>query len=100
MTPDIPSILSSMADIIDNSIAASASQIDITINMDPNLGLTIYVADNGIVMSEKGFLNAMKYGSDRRENLANLVKLDLWLKTSSTTFCHLLYIVYQSTMGS
>ena len=36
-----------MADIIDNSIAAHATQIDIHINMNPKGEITVYIADNG-----------------------------------------------------
>ena len=41
-----------MADIIDNSIAAKANQVDIKIDMNPLGEITIYVADNGIGMDK------------------------------------------------
>ena len=51
-----------LADIIDNSISADATKIDIQINLDPTGELTVYIADNGTGMDEAGLQNAMRYG--------------------------------------
>ena len=82
-----------IADIIDNSIAADASRVDITINLDPAGMLTIYVADNGSGMDQEGLTNAMKYGSRRREDPGSLGKFGLGLKTASTAFCRCLSVI-------
>ena len=82
-----------MADIIDNSIAAKATSVDIRINMDPTGEITIYVADNGIGMDLDGLKNAMTYGSKVRADLGSLGKFGLGLKTASTAFCRSLSVI-------
>ena len=39
-----------VADIVDNSIAANATKINIEVNMDPNMQVKVYFADNGCGM--------------------------------------------------
>src|SRR5688572_4401187 len=68
-----------VADIIDNSIAAEATQVDLRITMDYRGKVRLAIADNGIGMDRKGLLNAMKYGSSRRTNAASLGKFGLGL---------------------
>ena len=82
-----------MADIIDNSIAAHATQIDIHINMNPKGEITVYIADNGDGMNMEGLINAMTYGSKVRDDLSSLGKFGLGLKTASTAFCRALSVV-------
>jgi len=82
-----------MADIIDNSISAHATQIDIQVLLDPNLDITVYMADNGIGMDQESLENAMRYGSRRRKEKDSLGKFGLGLKTASTAFCRCLSLV-------
>ena len=82
-----------IADIVDNSIAANATKIDINIDFNPHKELTIYIADNGCGMDADGLENAMRYGAKRREDSASLGKLGLGLKTGSTAFCRCLSVV-------
>ncbi|HOE75563.1 MAG TPA: ATP-binding protein [Rectinema sp.] len=82
-----------IADIVDNSIAADATRVYIHINMDPDNAVTVYVSDNGSGMDEKGLINAMKYGSDRRKDPNSLGKFGLGLKTASTSFCRKLSVL-------
>jgi hypothetical protein len=82
-----------IADIIDNSIAAKATSVDIRIDMDPTGEITIYVADNGIGMDLAGLKNAMTYGSKVRADLGSLGKFGLGLKTASTAFCRSLSVI-------
>lgn len=89
----------SMADIIDNSIAANASQIDIHIDMNPVGEITVFIADNGDGMDMDGLVNAMTYGSKVREDLSSLGKFGLGLKTASTAFCRALSVVSKSEDG-
>ena len=42
-----------IADIIDNSIAAEATKIDISIDLNPAGDITVYIADNGTGMDEE-----------------------------------------------
>lgn len=82
-----------MADIIDNSIAAHATKVDIRINANPMGEVCVYVADNGDGMDAKGLVNAMTYGSEVRADLASLGKFGLGLKTASTAFCRCLSVI-------
>lgn len=82
-----------IADIIDNSIAAHATKVDICINMDPHENVTVYIADNGDGMDLDGLKNAMTYGSKVRADLGSLGKFGLGLKTASTAFCRSLSVI-------
>ena len=86
-----------LADIIDNSIAAEATRIEIKSEMDFEGNITVYIADNGYGMDRDGLLNAMKYGSDRRPNPSSLGKFGLGLKTASTAFCRSLSVVSRAS---
>lgn len=88
-----------IADIVDNSIAAEATRIDILINMDPQNEVTVYISDNGSGMNLPQLRNAMKYGSDRRPDPSSLGKFGLGLKTASTSFCRKLSLVSRGEDG-
>ena len=75
-----------IADIVDNSIAAEASIINIDVVMDPSMRIKVFVADNGYGMDLEGLKNAMKYGSKERSEKNSLGKFGLGLKTASTAF--------------
>lgn len=81
-----------IADLIDNSIAASASLVDVQIVMDFTGMLRLAIADNGIGMNRDGLINAMKYGSAVRPHPSSLGKFGLGLKTASTAFCRSLMV--------
>lgn len=88
-----------MADVIDNSIAAGAGNIDITIAMDFSGAVMISVADDGCGMDRDGLVNAMRYGSRQRASQASLGKFGLGLKTASTAFCRRLSAVSRGSDG-
>jgi hypothetical protein len=75
-----------IADIVDNSIAAGASRIDLELALDPLGKVRFSVADDGMGMSADELVNSLKYGSSRRENPSSLGKFGLGLKTASTAF--------------
>lgn len=81
-----------VADIIDNSIAAGASLIDVRVNVDYVGNAFVSVGDDGIGMDRDGLINAMRYGSERRADPASLGKFGLGLKTASTAFCRRLMV--------
>lgn len=89
-----------MADIIDNSIAAGATLVDIRIEMDYIGDISIYIADNGTGMHEQGLVDAMTYGSPERPNPASLGKFGLGLKTASTAFCRCLSVTTRASESS
>lgn len=76
-----------IADIVDNSISANATIVNIDINLDPFLKVNVYISDNGCGMNLDGLKNAMKYGSSERLEKNSLGKFGLGLKTASTAFC-------------
>lgn len=75
------------ADIIDNSIAANASNININIELTSDGRKFVYFGDDGDGMDAEGLHNAMRYGAEIRENLASLGKFGLGLKTASSSVC-------------
>ena len=89
-----------VSDIIDNSIAADASEIYVRVEADPNMNVTVTISDNGIGMDYDGLKNAMKYGSDKRPDAKSLGKFGLGLKTASTAFCKKLSVVSRPAAGA
>lgn len=77
----------SFADIVDNSIAANATKVDIQIYHMADEQLRVVITDNGDGMDLATLRNAMRYGSDKRENPKSLGKFGMGLKTASTAFC-------------
>lgn len=75
------------ADIIDNSIAANASEVNVRIEMSPDGRKFVHFGDNGDGMDEDSLFDAMRYGAPARENKASLGKFGLGLKTSSSSIC-------------
>lgn len=82
------------ADIIDNSIAAGATQI--IVELSCLFGdVRISFLDNGFGMSESELLSAMRYGSPKRHDPKSLGKFGMGLKTASTAFCQRLVVLSQ-----
>jgi hypothetical protein len=82
-----------IADIVDNSIAASATRIDLRIDMDFRGNIRVSIADDGEGMDLPGLKKAMQYGAPARPNPASLGKYGLGLKTASTAFSKRLSVV-------
>ncbi len=85
----------SVADIIDNSIGAHATEIKIF--SDP-LAIEPYfcIIDNGVGMDYERLLNAMTFGSDREnklEDTADLGRFGLGLKSASLSQCRRLTVI-------
>ncbi|MBA4750773.1 MAG: ATP-binding protein [Sphingopyxis sp.] len=75
------------ADIIDNSIAAKAGEVNVRIELAEDGRKFVYFGDNGEGMDEATLFSAMRYGAPARANLASLGKFGLGLKTSSSSVC-------------
>lgn len=88
-----------IADIVDNSITAKATKVDISMSIDPLGEISLYITDNGHGMNQQGLRNAMKYGSAEKENKKSLSKFGLGLKTASTAFCRCLSLVSRGEDG-
>lgn len=82
-----------VADIVDNSIAANASQVQLLLEADLRGNIRLMIADNGDGMNRDGLINAMQYGSKARPSAASLGKYGLGLKTASTAFCKKLSVI-------
>ena len=81
-----------LADIIDNSISASAKNIYISVPINDD-DLYISILDDGNGMTRDDLLNAMKYGSDREYQLSDLGRFGLGLKSASLSQCRILTVV-------
>lgn len=82
-----------IADLVDNSIAAGAANVDIRVSMDFRGEIRVSIADDGEGMDRDGLVRAMRYGSPQRLDPASLGKYGLGLKTASTAFCRRLSVV-------
>ena len=78
---------SAAADIIDNSIAAGATEIQTQIEMSSDGRKTVFFGDNGVGMDDGELFNAMRYGAPARDNPESLGKFGLGLKTASSSVC-------------
>lgn len=75
------------ADIIDNSIAAGAVNINIDIQLLHDGRKVVHFGDDGHGMNQEDVRNAMRYGADKRPVAKSLGKFGLGLKTASSSVC-------------
>ena len=92
------SLSTALADLVDNCISAEAKNIHILVNPEAS-DLKVGILDDGIGMSEKELLEAMRLGSrnplDER-NRSDLGRFGLGLKTASFSQCRMLTVVSRS----
>ena len=84
-----------IADIVDNSISAAASEIQIRFPVDP-IDLFVAVCDNGYGMNRDELFDAMKYGSSLKRGKrheSDLGRFVLGLKSASLSQCRKLTVV-------
>lgn len=87
------SLEAAVADIIDNSIGAGATRIEIS--FFPLDGAYISILDNGSGMNSDELTNAMQYGSQNPlndRNTSDLGRFGLGLKTASLSQCRTLTV--------
>jgi len=87
------------ADIIDNSIAAEADQINVEIILREDGRKVIYFGDNGKGMDPDGVHWAMRYGAPQRDNPESLGKFGLGLKTASSSVCLRYTLISRKSAG-
>lgn len=73
---------SAVADLVDNSITAGATQVDILVEFDAEHS-RVLIADNGRGMTANGLAEAMRFGSRRAYGRGDLGRYGLGLKTAS-----------------
>ncbi|RZJ92658.1 MAG: ATP-binding protein [Chryseobacterium sp.] len=85
--------VTSVADILDNSVAAGANKIAIKLEVEFTGQPTLLIADNGTGMDSEELVAAMTYGSPKRPSPKSLGKFGMGLKTASTSFCRKLTVI-------
>ncbi|PZS31509.1 MAG: ATP-binding protein [Pseudonocardiales bacterium] len=85
-----------VADIVDNSIAAGARRVEITIEFDGS-GSRVFIADDGSGMTANGLLEALRYGSRRIYGHGDLGRYGLGLKTASLSQCRSVTVATRSS---
>ncbi|MDQ6598083.1 ATP-binding protein [Bacillus salipaludis] len=85
---DLPN---SIADLVDNSIAAGATEVFVDLIFKENESC-IRIFDNGIGMSPNQIDEALRYGSNRDYSSNDLGKFGLGLKTASLSHCRKLSV--------
>ncbi len=88
-----------VADLVDNSIAAEATKVDIQVMVDLQGRVRLTIADDGCGMDRVELKRAMTYGSPKRRDPASLGKFGLGLKTASTAFGRRLSVVSRGGDG-
>ena len=79
------SLESSIADLMDNSISAEANKIEILVDTE-KVPFTLYLADDGLGMTESALKKSMQFPSDSSDNdrqLIDLGRFGLGMKTAS-----------------
>lgn len=84
--------VTAVADIVDNSIAANSSRVDIRID-DGAAEPRVLIADNGRGMTHSALVEALRLGSRRDYEYDDLGKFGLGLKTASLSQCRRLVVV-------
>lgn len=80
-----------VADLVDNSIAASASLVAIDVEFDGD-DSWVRIADNGGGMTPPQLREGLRYGSEREYDEKDLGKFGLGLKTASLSQCQRLSV--------
>jgi anti-sigma regulatory factor (Ser/Thr protein kinase) len=87
-----------VADLVDNSIAAGAHRVDISIHFDSQ-DSWIRIADDGCGMDAAAITEAMRYGTARTYENDDLGKFGLGLKTASMSQCRSLTVASRTSKG-
>ncbi len=81
-----------VADIVDNSIMAGASRVDVAVEFDGE-DSSVMIADDGAGMTANGLTEALRYGSRRAYSARDLGRYGLGLKTASLSQCRSVTVV-------
>ena len=81
-----------VADIVDNSVMAGASHVDVSIEFAGEESYVV-IADDGEGMTGNGLVEALRYGSRRSYGRSDLGRYGLGLKTASLSQCRSVTVV-------
>jgi Histidine kinase-, DNA gyrase B-, and HSP90-like ATPase len=87
--------VSAIADLIDNSIAAGATDVAVEIEF-AGPDSAIYIADNGCGLNARGMTEALRFGSRRIYGAGDLGRYGLGLKTASLSQARCVTIISRS----
>jgi hypothetical protein len=82
-----------VADIVDNSVAAGATDVQIHWSVTRDGRKFIHFADNGDGMTRDELEAGMRYGSPKRASAKSLGKFGLGMKTASSSCCRRLTVI-------
>ncbi|MEV1320053.1 ATP-binding protein [Micromonospora arborensis] len=85
-----------VADIVDNSVAAGATRIDVTVEFDAE-DSRVVIADDGHGMSPGQLTEALRFGTRRSYRRGELGRYGLGLKTASLSQCRTLTVISRSS---
>lgn len=81
-----------VADIVDNSVSANATTVDVSFHFD-GMRSWIRISDDGHGMSGDQLTEAFRYGSEREYTRTELGRFGFGLKSASTSQCRKLTVV-------
>lgn len=88
-----------VADIVDNSVAAGATRVEIMIEYD-GIDSRVFIADDGHGMSSSALLEALRFGTPRTYARGELGRYGLGLKTASLSQCRSVTVVSRSSAST
>ena len=88
-----------VADLVDNSVTANASRVDIEMRFDGR-NSWVRAADNGTGMSGTTITEAMRFGTEREYDPDELGRFGLGLKTASLSQCFRLTVASRADRRS
>ena len=89
---------SAIADLVDNSITAEATEVNVVIEFDGKAS-RVFISDNGRGMNINGLTEAMRFGSRRKYGSGDLGRYGLGLKTASLSQGRCLTVVTRTSAG-
>ncbi len=90
--------VTAVADLVDNSVSAGASTVDILIEFRGSTSLVL-IADDGEGMTQAGLDEAMRFGTRRSYTLNELGRYGLGLKTASISQCRRLTVISRRALS-
>jgi len=85
-----------VADILDNSVAAGATRVDVMVEFD-GADSRVIIADDGCGMGSRALLEALRFGTRRTYRGGELGRYGLGLKTASLSQCRSVTVVSRSS---